>query len=139
VANEIRKLADMTRQSTEEVHGFVEKISIHAQEAYSSITEGTKVVLEGNELVAAATETLGDAKADDSLKTQVIDEVVVLMEKVATVSIENRTISTEVEGRVQELLTDIVNVRHTSNNVEAITGFMQQLVGQFRLTETRKR
>ncbi|TFE26082.1 methyl-accepting chemotaxis protein [Cohnella luojiensis] len=139
VANEIRKLADMTRQSTEEVHGFVEKISIHAQEAYSSITEGTKVVLEGNELVAAATETLGDAKADDSLKTQVIDEVVVLMEKVATVSIENRAISTEVEGRVQELLTDIVNVRHTSNNVEAITGFMQQLIGQFRLTETRKR
>jgi methyl-accepting chemotaxis protein len=139
VANEIRKLADMTRKSTEEVHGFVEKISMNAQEAYESITEGTKVVLEGTELVATATETLGDAKADDSLKTQVIDEVVVLMEKVANVSIENRTISTEVEGRVQELLTDIVNVRHTSNNVEAITAFMQQLVGQFRLTETRKR
>ncbi|RED54974.1 methyl-accepting chemotaxis protein [Cohnella lupini] len=139
VANEIRKLADMTRQSTEEVHGFVEKIAMHAQEAYSSITEGTKVVSEGNELVATATETLGDAKADDSLKTQVIDEVVVLMEKVAAVSIENRAISTEVEGRVQELLSDIVNVRHTSNNVEAITAFMQQLVGQFRLTETRKR
>ncbi len=139
VASEIRKLADMTRQSTEEVHGFVEKISTHAQEAYSSITEGTKVVSEGTELVAAATETLGDAKSDDSLKTQVIDEVVVLMEKVAAVSMENRSISTEVEGRVQELLTDIVNVRHTSNNVEAITAFMQQLVGQFRLTETRKR
>ncbi|QJD86190.1 methyl-accepting chemotaxis protein [Cohnella herbarum] len=139
VASEIRKLADLTRKSTEEVHGFVGKISMNAQEAYASITEGTKVVLEGTELVAAATETLGDAKADDSLKTQVIDEVVILMEKVANVSIENRTVSTEVEGRVQELLTDIVNVRHTSNNVEAITGFMQQLVGQFRLTETRKR
>lgn len=139
VANEIRKLADMTRQSTDEVNGFVEKIATHAQEAYSSITEGTQVVLEGTELVAAATETLGDAKADDSLKTQVIDEVVVLMEKVAAVSMENRVISTEVEGRVQELLTDIVNVRHTSHNVEAITAFMQQLIGQFRLTETRKR
>ncbi|QMV42561.1 methyl-accepting chemotaxis protein [Cohnella cholangitidis] len=139
VASEIRKLADMTRKSTEEVHGFVEKISLHAQEAHSSITEGTKVVSEGTELVAAATETLSDAKADDTLKTQVIDEVVVLMEKVADVSIENRAISKEVEGRVQELLTDIVNVRHTSNNVEAITAFMQQLVGQFRLTEVRKR
>ncbi|MFC5467363.1 methyl-accepting chemotaxis protein [Cohnella suwonensis] len=139
VAQEIRKLADMTRQSTEEVHGFVEKITNNAQEAYESITEGTKVVSEGTELVAAATETLGDAKADDSLKTQVIDEVVVLMEKVATVSIENRTISTEVEGRMQELLADIVGVRHTSDNVEAITAFMQQLVGQFRLTETGKR
>ncbi len=139
VASEIRKLADMTRKSTEEVHGFVEKISLHAHEAYSSITEGTKVVSEGTALVAAATETLSDAKADDSLKTQVIDEVVVLMEKVADVSIENRAISKEVEGQVQELLTDIVNVRHTSDHVEAITAFMQQLVGQFRLTEVRKR
>ncbi|XID92094.1 methyl-accepting chemotaxis protein [Paenibacillaceae bacterium WGS1546] len=139
VAGEIRKLADMTRQSTEEVHGFVEKISLHAQEAYASINEGTKVVLEGNELVAAATETLGSAKADDTRRTRVVDEVVVLMEKVAEVSLENRAISKEVEGQVQELLADIVNVRHTSGNVEAITGFMQQLVGQFRLRETMRR
>ncbi|MFC5402505.1 methyl-accepting chemotaxis protein [Cohnella soli] len=139
VANEIRKLADMTRKSTEEVHGFVGKIANHAQEAYGSIAAGTKVVSEGADLVAAATETLGDAKADDSLKTQVIDEFVALMEKVAAVSLENRTISSEVEGRMQELLTDIVGVRHTSGNVEAITAFMQQLVGQFRLTEPGNR
>jgi len=44
-----------------------------------------------------------------------------------------------VEGRVQELLADIVGVRHTSGNVEAITGFMQQLVGQFRLREAKRR
>jgi len=139
VANEIRKLADMTRRSTEEVHGFVGKISQHAEEAYASIHEGTKVVQEGTELVAAASETLGEAKADDSRKSRVVDEVVVLMEKVAAVSIENRAISKEVEGRVQELLADIVGVRHTSGNVEAITGFMQQLVGQFRLREAKRR
>ncbi|WP_123042771.1 methyl-accepting chemotaxis protein [Cohnella candidum] len=139
VASEIRKLADLTRQSTEEVHGIVEKISLHAKEAYASMTEGTKVVSEGTELVAAAMETLGDAKGDDDLKTQIIDEVVVLMEKIATVSIENRAISAEVEGKVQELQADIVDVRHTSHNVEAITGFLQQLVGQFKLAETSKR
>jgi len=139
VAGEIRKLADLTRQSTEEVHGFVEKISLHAQDAYSSIREGTKVVQEGTELVAAASETLGNAQAEDSRKTQVVDEVVVLMEKVAGVSIENRAISREVEGQIQELQADIVSVRHTSGNVEAITGFMQQLVGQFRLREAKRR
>ncbi|MNR69397.1 hypothetical protein D3C85_1946050 [compost metagenome] len=61
------------------------------------------------------------------------------MEKIAAVSMENRKISTEVEGKVHELLTDIVNVRHTSSHVEAITDFLQQLVNQFRLTETRRR
>ncbi|THF81749.1 methyl-accepting chemotaxis protein [Cohnella fermenti] len=139
VASEIRKLADMTRSSTEEVHGIVEKIYNHAQEAYESMEEGTRVVAEGTELVAVASETLGSAKAEDSLKTQVVDEVVALMEKIAAVSMENRAISTEVEAKLQELTGGIQGVRHTSNTVESITSFLQQLVGQFHLTETRQR
>lgn len=82
---------------------------------------------------------LSGANAEDEQKTQVVDEVVGLMEKIANVSMENRKISTEVEGKVQELLMDIVNVRHTSNYVEVITDFLQQLVNQFRLTETRRK
>ncbi|TNJ61828.1 methyl-accepting chemotaxis protein [Paenibacillus hemerocallicola] len=139
VASEIRKLADMTRQSTKEVHVIVENIYEHAREAHDSMIEGTRVVAEGTELVAVATDTLGGAKAGDTLKTQVVDEVVLLMERIAAISIENRTISAEVEGKVQELTTDITGVRHTAHNVEAITSLLQQLVGQFRVTETRKR
>ncbi|GFN33953.1 hypothetical protein PCURB6_42130 [Paenibacillus curdlanolyticus] len=139
VAAEIRKLADLTRTSTEEVHDIVEKIEAHATEAHASMNQGTQAVQEGTELVAAAMETLRSAKEDDILKTKVIDEVVALMEKIASVSIENRSISSEVEVKVQELQTDIMDVRHTSRNVEAITAFLQQLVGQFHLTVTRER
>lgn len=138
VAGEIRKLAELTRKSTEEISDTVHLIYSNAQEAFASMEEGTQVVTEGNQLVAAASETLSGAGAD-SQKTQVVDEVVGLMEKIAAVSMENRKISTEVEGKVQELLTDIVNVRHTSHHVEGITGFLQQLVEQFQLTETRRR
>ncbi|MBO9607254.1 MAG: methyl-accepting chemotaxis protein [Paenibacillaceae bacterium] len=139
VAAEIKKLAELTRQSTMEVSDIVQHIYRNAQHATASMEEGTLVVGEGTELVAAASEILGAAKADDSLKTQIVDEVVVLMEKIATVSMQNRSISTEVEGKVQELMTDIVGVRHTSHHVEAITAFLQQLVGQFQLTEARRR
>lgn len=139
VASEIRKLADSTRRSTEEVHGIVAKIYEHAQLAYTSMEEGTRVVEEGTELVAVASETLGSAKSEDAMKTQVVDEVVALMEKIANVSKENRAISAEVEAKVQELLGEIKGVRHTSHSVEGITGFLQQLVGQFQLTETRLR
>lgn len=139
VAAEIKKLADSTRKSTEEVHGIVQHIYTNAQHATSTMSEGTRVVAEGTALVAAASEVLDNAQADDSLKLQVIDEVVAIMEKIALVSKQNRKISTEVEGNVQELLSDFNNVRHTSNQVEAITAFLQQLVGQFQLSEARKR
>ncbi len=139
VAGEIRKLADLTRKSTEEIHGTVDQIYINAQEAISSMEEGTRVVAEGTQLVAATTVILNEANAEDSLKTQVVDDVVILMEKIANVSKDNRRISSEVESKVKELLAEILNSRRTSTQVVAITDFLQQLVNQFQLTDSRKR
>ncbi|SEP03381.1 methyl-accepting chemotaxis protein [Paenibacillus sp. OV219] len=139
VAAEIRKLADHTKQSTEQVHDIVHHIYVNAKQATETMAEGTKVVTEGTLLVAAASELLSSSQDNDTLKLQIIDEVVVIMEKIAEVSKQNRIISTEVESNVQDLLGDFVNVRHTSNHVEAITAFLQQLVGQFQLSDARKR
>lgn len=139
VAGEIRKLADMTRQSTERIHETVHEINEKAQLAMVSMNEGTKVVSEGAQLVAAASGMLSGASAEESQKSLVVQEVVQLMEKIAEVSMENRKISGEVEGEVQVLVQDFLHVRQTSGHVEAITAFLQQLVNQFRLTETRRR
>ncbi|MGG4144778.1 methyl-accepting chemotaxis protein [Paenibacillus algorifonticola] len=139
VASEIRKLADLTKKSTEEVHGITRQIYSEAEQAYHSMDEGTKVVVEGTDLVAAAARTLQSAQADDQRKTQVVEEVVKLMEQIAEVSLQNRSVSSDVEGQVQELIVEMDNVRHTSTNVESITMLLQQLVGQFKLTESRIR
>ncbi|MDQ0113594.1 methyl-accepting chemotaxis protein [Paenibacillus harenae] len=139
VAAEIRKLADMTKKSTEEVHNITHHIYEEAKQAYASMDEGTRVVEEGTELVATAASTLAAAHAEDVRKTQVVDEVVELMEKIALVSRENRRVSSDVEGKVKELIGEMTNVRQTSQSVESITTLLQQLVGQFKLTESRIR
>ncbi|MFF2481292.1 methyl-accepting chemotaxis protein [Paenibacillus sp. NPDC058071] len=139
VASEIRKLADMTRKQAEEVQGITHHIYEEAKQAYSSMDEGTKVVEEGNQLVAAAAQTLRTAQSGDSRKTQVVDEVVGLMEKIALVSMENRKVSSNVEKRVQELIGEMGNMRQSSESVESITTLLRQLVGQFKLTESRLR
>jgi methyl-accepting chemotaxis protein len=139
VAGEIRKLADLTKKSTTQITETVQLIESQANEAFISMEEGTKVVEEGTQIVAAASEILSHASAHDLRKNQVVEEVVALMEKVAAVSIENRYISTEVENTVGDLLKDMVHVRQTSGNVEAITNSLLLLVNQFHLTETRKR
>ncbi|WP_261302232.1 methyl-accepting chemotaxis protein [Paenibacillus andongensis] len=139
VAGEIRKLADLTKKSTTEINDTIEQIERHANEAFISMEEGTKVVLEGTQIVAAASEILSSANAHDTMKTQVVDEVVALMEKVAAVSMENRQISAEVERTVQELLQDMLHVRQTTGDVGAITESLLLLVNQFHLTESRIR
>jgi len=90
-------------------------------------------------LAAAASELLSDAAGNESLKMQVIDEVVRLMERIAEISKDNRLISREVEGNVQELMADTGQVKLTSKRVESITAFLEQLVNQFQLNETRIR
>ncbi|KRE46951.1 methyl-accepting chemotaxis protein [Paenibacillus sp. Soil724D2] len=139
VAGEIRKLADLTKKSTMEINDTIEHIERHSNEAFVSMEEGTRVVLEGTQIVAAASEILSSANAHDTMKTQVVDEVVALMEKVAAVSMENRQISAEVERTVQELLQDMLHVRQTTGDVGAITDSLLLLVNQFHLTESRIR
>ncbi|KRE57614.1 methyl-accepting chemotaxis protein [Paenibacillus sp. Soil750] len=139
VAGEIRKLADLTKKSTTEINETIEHIERHANEAFISMEEGTKVVLEGTQIVAAASEILSTANAHDTMKTQVVEEVVALMEKIAAVSKENRQISAEVEHTVKELLQDMHHVRQTTGDVGAITQSMLLLVNQFHLTESRIR
>jgi len=143
VASEIRKLASLTRQSTEEVAGIIQLIQQNARQAFELMDEGTAVIEQSGKLVHEASGILSEVKAEEAKRTRtvedVVGEVVSLMEKVAAVSKENRQISGRVEDNVQMLTGDISQVRHTSQSVEVITKELQNIVGQFRLTETRLR
>ncbi|MFD1957914.1 methyl-accepting chemotaxis protein [Paenibacillus thailandensis] len=139
VASEIRKLSEMTRKQAEEVQQITLHIYEGAKQAFSSMETGTRVVEEGTELVHAARRTLQAAGADRLRKTQVVDGMVDLMERIAEVSMSNRQASAGVESNMQQLAAAMENVRHTSHNVGTITGLLQQMVGQFKLTESRLR
>jgi methyl-accepting chemotaxis protein len=139
VAGEIRKLADVTGSSVALINETVADIQQNASIAIRMMEEGERVVAEGAKSVQAASEMLGHAGSQDSARLQVVSEMVELIEQVAAVSIQNRSISTDVENTVEELTSDMAAVRYTSTHVEGITGSLLQLVEQFQLTENRRR
>ncbi|PAF29946.1 HAMP domain-containing methyl-accepting chemotaxis protein [Paenibacillus sp. 7516] len=138
VAGEIRKLAELSRSSTEVIHQILNNITTAADTAARSIHEGDQVLAEGSTLVQAAAQLLQSASAEDSQRTQVVDQVVRLMENIAAISHKNRSTSAEVETEMMALLSDMMHVQQSSHNVEAITVFLQQIVGQFQLTHSEK-
>ena len=138
VAGEIRKLAELSRSSTENIHQILDRISTAAGAASQLITEGDQVLAEGTTLVQAASQLLQNATAEEPERTQVVDQVVMLMENIAAISHQNRATSAEVEAEMMELIRDMLQVQHSSHNVEAITVFLQQLVGQFHLNHPAK-
>lgn len=135
VAEEIRKLADVSRSSTEDIHQILDRISTAASAASKQITEGDQVIAEGTTLVQAASELLQKATAEEAERTQVVDQVVFLMENIAAISHQNRVTSAEVEAEMTALIRDMLKVRQSSHDVEAITLFLQQVVGQFQLNQ----
>jgi len=139
VAGEIRKLSKLTNGSITQIKDIMDRISRQVGVAFQSMDEGTKSVVEGTEIVAIAKEILNNAGSHDIRKTELVDEVVTLMEKIAAVSIENRQLSSEVEHTVHDLQNDMMHVRSTSDHVESITKSLLQLMNQFQLTDSRLR
>lgn len=136
VAGEIRKLANLTKTSTAEVYKITDKIHKDAEQAFSIMNEGNKVVEEGSEMVATVAGTLEVAFSQDERKNEVVDQVVQLLEQIARVSRQNRTVSYDVENKVHELTEEITGVQDTSKYVELITDQLQNIVGQFKLTDS---
>jgi len=139
VAGEIRKLSELTNESTTQIKDIISMTSRQVQIAFQCMDEGSESVIEGTNMVTSAKEILNHASSHDIQKTQVVEEVVALMEKIAAVSIENRKISADVEQTVQDLQTDMVHVRSTSENVDSITQSLLQMVNQFQLTDRSQR
>lgn len=102
VAGEIRKLAELSRSSTENIHQILDRISTAAGAASQLITEGDQVLAEGTTLVQAASQLLQNATAEEPERTQVVDQVVMLMENIAAISHQNRATSAEVEAEMME-------------------------------------
>ncbi|MNW67499.1 hypothetical protein D3C74_460890 [compost metagenome] len=57
------------------------------------------------------------------------------MENIAAISHQNRVTSAEVEAEMMALIRDMLKVQQSSHDVEAITLFLQQVVGQFQLNQ----
>lgn len=138
VASEIRKLAETTGQSVAEIKDTMGQIYAGSERAQQSMAEVTQAVEEGSTRVAAATELLIKANDRETSKSEAVEQVVRLMEEITAVSRDNRNISAEVEHRLAELRSDFVHVQQTSQYVEVIGAFLQQLIGQFRLKEMNR-
>lgn len=75
VADEVRKLAERTSQSTAEIAGMVEKIQHGAKQAVSSMDEGVAQVGEGVALASQAGDSINQIREGAERVTQVVRDI----------------------------------------------------------------
>ena len=115
VADEVRKLADRTSNSTKEITSMIEKIQQGSRRAIDGIEDGVKRVSEGTALAKQAGEAINLIKTGVDHVSEQVNEIAVSLkeqsqscventqkvEGIARISDENNNAYTEMSGKIQ--------------------------------------
>jgi methyl-accepting chemotaxis protein len=143
VAEEVRKLADQSRQSTEEINNLMKSIQEETQMAISSMGVMKKVSQDQNDAVNITDRAFNDiANAINSVVNKINevnqsvtkmksdkDEVITAIEHISSVSLETASSSQEIAATIETQLKYIEDMKSSSQNLEVL---VQELDSKFR-------
>ncbi len=133
VADEVRKLAERTTKSTQEITQTIEKIQAETQNAVSSMNSGVQKVGSGAELACQAGQAIDEIKTSTGDVVGRIDQISVALEEQSKACNE---IASNVERIARMTGENSLAVDKTSEaayQLQAIASSLEKSIGYFRL------
>lgn len=132
VADEVRKLAERTSLSTQEITRMVDDIQAGAATAVETMTKGEEQVQEGVSLAAEAGGRIADIKIG---ATQVSDAVIGISDALREQTTANREIARNVETIAEQAVQNHAQARSTSDaarEMEVLTTQIRASISRFK-------
>jgi len=132
VADEVRKLAERTGNSTKEIGEMVAKIQNGTRSAVSSMQDGVRQVSNGVDLANQAGESINRIR-DGALRVTVV--VNGISDSISEQSMASNEIAQKLETIAQMSEESAVAVRHTADaarQLQALSSSLRQMVAQFK-------
>lgn len=133
VADEVRKLADRTGQSTKEITEMIGKIQLGTGYAVSSMQATVTRVAKGEGLTQQAGNSIGQIKAGAQQVSQSVNEISMAMQKENAASSEITRSIDEIARMFQQNNLAIHATTETAKNLEKLSDTLQSAVGHFKL------
>lgn len=147
VAGEIKKLADQSNRSAEDIQGVIERIRDDIRRAAASMGASEKEVLAGAELVrrsgetfaqiaSAARRTLDQAQETSAASEQLSAgalEVAASIQDIAALSEKSAAATEEISAASEEQLAVMESVEESARSLAALAKRLQEAASRFRL------
>jgi methyl-accepting chemotaxis protein len=124
VADEVRKLAERTTSSTQEIAAMIGNIQQGAQRAVLEVESGVTSVNKGVTLAQKAGESVGSIREAGSQVTRVVDDIELAIREQAAAT---REIAKAVESIARGAEENSANVAQTAASARALESLAQQL------------
>ena len=123
VADEVRSLADKTKDSTNQIHGKIEALQSLAASAVGRMTQNREAAVE---VVKSASE------ASSSLKviSQAVTEITEMTKEIATAAEHQSTVADQVHDRVDNITNLASQVSSVAQDMSKNSGNVEQLAGE---------
>lgn len=147
VADEIRKLADDTRHSAEEISGIIVEVQGQAGEVCSKMNESLGQLNVNNELAGQTKQNLGVIREDTGSVSQNVDSILVdikemsaivqqfveSMEKINLSANDNRESTKEINDMMLQQSDNLKRVAESSEMLATLSGELKGAVSRFKL------
>ena len=133
VADEVRKLAERTTSSTQEIACMIEQIQQGAQRAVKEMEQGVASVNQGVELAQQAGDSMNNIRASGAQVNQGVDDIGLAIREQASAA---RDIAKKVEFIAQgaeENSTTVAQTAVSASNLEHLANELKALASRFRV------
>ena len=132
VADEVRKLAERTSNSTQEITTMIDKIQSGTRTAIQSMDAGVKRVTEGAALAGQAGEAINEIKAAVSQVVSGVDEISASLKEQALANSENAHKVENIARLSEENSNAFHETAKTVQYIDELARNLGSLVGQFK-------
>jgi len=147
VAEEVRKLADQSRQSTEEIARMMESISMESHQAIQAMELMKKVSHEQSEAVESTNKAFGDiANGIESIVMKIMDvndavssmqtgkdEVIASIENISSVSEETAAASQQVAATTEQQLKEIDDMKTAALQLDELVQELDKKLKKYKI------
>lgn len=132
VADEVRKLAERTGNSTQEIASMIEKIQNGTRMAIDSMVSGVERVNEGTSLARQAGEAINQIKAGVEQVVEAVSEISVSLKEQSQANAENAHKVESIARLSEENSQSFQETANTIRTLEELAINMQNVVGRFK-------